>query len=59
MAGADLNGDGRSDVIVGAPGVDSGRGRLYVYYSSATGVGPRPSRTLAPPGSEAFAGLAR
>ncbi|TAK20951.1 MAG: hypothetical protein EPO40_31040 [Myxococcaceae bacterium] len=58
MAGADLNGDGRSDVVVGAPGADSGRGRLYVYYSSPTGLGPRPSRTLTPPGSEAFADLA-
>lgn len=59
MVGADFNGDGRSDVVVGAPGADSGRGRLYVYYSSPTGLGPRPSRTLAPPGSEAFVGLAR
>jgi|GEM_PF-2342897 len=38
----DVNGDGYSDVIVGAPYVDypeNGEGRAYVYYGSATGLG--------------------
>lgn len=37
----DVNGDGYSDVIVGAPLFDSGNndeGRTYVYYGSATGL---------------------
>ncbi len=37
VAGADLNGDGCSDVIVGAPGYDNGQtdeGRVYVYLTS-------------------------
>ena len=41
VAGAgDVNGDGYSDVIVGAPGFDNGQideGQAYVYHGSATG----------------------
>ena len=37
----DVNGDGYSDMIVGAPGCDNGQtdeGRAYVYHGSATGL---------------------
>jgi hypothetical protein len=35
----DVNGDGYSDIIVGAYGYDSYRGKVYVYYGSAGGLG--------------------
>lgn len=38
----DVNGDGYSDVIVGAPGFDNGQsneGAAYVYHGSASGLG--------------------
>ncbi len=34
----DVNGDGYSDVIVGALGYSSDAGRVYVYYGSASGL---------------------
>lgn len=37
----DINGDGFSDVIVGAPNYDGGQaneGRVFVYYGSASGI---------------------
>lgn len=34
----DFNGDGLDDIIVGAPGADSGIGRAYVIYGSASGM---------------------
>src|SRR5204862_400980 len=43
----DVNGDGYSDVIVGAWDYDNGQvneGRAYVYQGSATGLGTNPSR---------------
>ncbi len=33
----DLNGDGKDDIIVGAPGKDSGAGEAYVIYGGVTG----------------------
>src|SRR5262249_23027240 len=42
----DVNGDGYSDVFVGADLFDNGEtdeGRVYVYLGSATGLGPSPS----------------
>jgi hypothetical protein len=41
----DVNGDGYSDVIVGAYGYDNGQtdeGRVFVYYGSSTGLGTSP-----------------
>jgi len=42
----DVNGDGYSDLIVGAPWYDSGQpdeGAAFVYYGSATGLGSTPA----------------
>jgi hypothetical protein len=36
----DVNGDGYSDVIVGEPWYDNGRGKVFVYYGSASGLSP-------------------
>ena len=36
----DVNGDGYDDLIVGAYGYDSERGRTYVYHGSVTGPNP-------------------
>ncbi|MBK7434218.1 MAG: FG-GAP repeat protein [Chitinophagaceae bacterium] len=45
----DLNGDGYSDVIVGAPSYDDGantnEGRAFVYHGSATGLSAIPNST--------------
>jgi hypothetical protein len=49
VAGAgDVNGDGFSDVIVGAPDYDNGQygeGRAYVYHGSGTGLSSTPNWT--------------
>jgi len=45
-AAGDVNGDGYSDVIVGAPNFDNGQtdeGRAYVYHGSATGLSISPN----------------
>ena len=44
----DVNGDGFSDVIIGAPYYDNGEqneGRAFVYHGSASGLGPSPAWT--------------
>jgi hypothetical protein len=44
----DVNGDGFSDVIVGAPLFDSGQpdqGRAFVFHGSASGLSPTPNWT--------------
>lgn len=35
LAGADFNGDGKHDLLIGAPLHDGGRGRVYVIFNSA------------------------
>ncbi len=47
VAGAgDVNGDGYADVILGAPGYNSGVGRACVYHGSSTGLPEAASRIL-------------
>lgn len=41
----DVNGDGFSDVLVGAPG-DNVVGRVYLYMGSSAGLSKTPARTL-------------
>ena len=44
---ADLNGDGRADVVVGAPSaIGEHVGQAYVYLSGGGGLPPEPSATL-------------
>src|SRR5690606_31338646 len=51
----DVNGDGFSDLLVGAPsfdGNDVNEGRVFVYFGSPTGLATSPSQEVAPlPGS--------
>ena len=47
LAGADVNGDGYSDLIVGALGYpyENKEGKVYVYHGSADGLAAEPSWT--------------
>jgi RHS repeat-associated protein len=38
VSSGDVNGDGYADLVVGAPDFSSGRGRVYVYMGTATGI---------------------
>ena len=42
-AAGDVNGDGYSDVVVGAYGYDGSTGRVYVYHGSTSGLGEFPA----------------
>jgi hypothetical protein len=42
-AGLDLNGDGRGDLVVGAPGASMSQGAAYVYRGSGTSFDPTPT----------------
>lgn len=44
----DFNGDGYDDIVVGAPDWD-GKGAIFVYFGSATGIGTTPSFTFVSP----------
>jgi hypothetical protein len=57
----DVNGDGFSDVIVGANGYDNGQsneGRAQVYHGSATGLSTTPAWSVESNQSSAFLGIA-
>lgn len=54
----DLNADGCSDLIVGAPGASSGRGRLYVAYGSPDGLRKSGGRKVTGPDRGASFGYA-
>ena len=45
-AAGDVNGDGYGDVIIGAEGYYSGRGRVYLYLGSKAGLQATPALTL-------------
>lgn len=42
MGVGDVNGDGYGDLIVGAPGFDSNRGKVYVYCGGPHGLSDKP-----------------
>lgn len=46
VAGADVQGDGYADLIVGAPGLNSDTGAVYVFPGGATGLRTTPTTTL-------------
>lgn len=52
--GADLDGDGRSDIAVGAPSRNGSRGAVYVYESVALTM-PTATRTLSGDGADSAA----
>jgi len=57
----DVNGDGYSDVVIGAPWYDESEtdeGATFVYYGSATSLGPDPSWTATGGYPEAEFGIA-
>ena len=57
----DVNGDGYSDVIVGADGYDNGQtdeGRAYVYLGSAAGLAANPAWTAESDQASAYFGIA-
>ncbi len=57
----DVNGDGFSDIVVGAPAYADGQhneGHAFVYYGSASGIGAAPGLVLQTDSPEAFFGSA-
>ncbi len=54
-AAGDIDGDGRGDVVVGAPDAAGGAGRAYVYRAGCSGA--TPYAVLAPPDDTASGGF--
>jgi hypothetical protein len=55
----DVNGDGFSDLVVGAPGLLNNTGRAYLYFGSARGVADRPGVVFdSPDGPDGYFGIA-
>lgn len=52
--GKDIDGNGRPDVVVGAPGHSSGRGAVFVYLSGPAGLGSRSQLLVGPVGGTRF-----
>ena len=42
----DVNGDGYADVAIGAPGYDTGKGKVYVFHGRPSGLGTSASWTM-------------
>jgi uncharacterized repeat protein (TIGR01451 family) len=53
----DVNGDGYSDVLVGASGAYSSTGRVYLYHGGPGGLSPTPALVL--DGEEIYSGFGR
>ena len=53
----DVNGDGYSDLLVGAPGNDSERGKAYLFLGSASGLAVVPSWTAQGETNASFYGI--
>jgi hypothetical protein len=53
----DVNGDGYSDVIIGAFNYSSGRGKAYVYYGSSTGLSATPNWTAIGENTQDYFGI--
>jgi hypothetical protein len=50
----DVNGDGFSDLVVGAPNVARGIGRAYIYLGAVSGLSMSPAVTLVAPSGRNF-----
>ncbi|MGD8464433.1 MAG: integrin alpha, partial [Anaerolineae bacterium] len=50
----DVNGDGYADLVVGARGYDSSRGKVYVYHGSPAGLGDQAAWSRAGDAGELF-----
>ena len=58
MASAgDVNGDGFDDLVVGAKGVQTERGRAYVYLGGQSGLSPTPVVLAGPGGVQGSFGI--
>ena len=44
----DINGDGFSDLVIGAPGQEEGMGNVFVYYGSDAGISTEPTLRITP-----------
>ena len=47
LASGDFDGDGKPDLLIGAPGFDGGRGRVYLIYNVGDPTLPQAPQTIA------------